>query len=72
MNAALDTVGEKLRLALELFESGERRMRQNLRRRFPSASTDEIEEKLVEWLRKRPNAAPDADGRPSHRSAVAP
>ena len=51
-------------MALELSETGERLMLQNLRRRFPSASADELDEKLVEWLRKRQGAeAVDAEGR---------
>jgi hypothetical protein len=31
-------------------------MRQNLRRRNPSASEEEIEDGVREWLRKRPGA----------------
>ena len=39
-------------------------MRQNLRRRFPSASAEELDRKLVEWLRRRPGAeVADAEGR---------
>jgi hypothetical protein len=57
---------ERLRLALDLFEAGESIMRQNLRRRFPAASAAEIEERLEEWLAKRPGAElGDAVGRPT-------
>lgn len=57
---------ERLRLALELFEAGESMMRQNLRRRFPSASAEEIEERLEAWLSERPGAeCGDAVGRPT-------
>jgi len=51
-------------LALDLFEAGEQLMRQNLRRRFPTADPDEIEEQLVTWLQTRPGAeGGDAVGR---------
>ena len=57
---------ERQRLALDLFEAGEAMMRQNLRRRFPSASTEEIEERLAAWLSERPGAEyGDAVGRPT-------
>lgn len=55
----------KLRIALDLFESGVALMRQNLRRSRPEASEDEIEAALVAWLRTRPGAEHgDAVGRP--------
>lgn len=44
----------KLRLAFDLFQAGEDLMRMNLKRRFPEASDDEIERKLVAWLMYRP------------------
>ncbi len=57
---------ERLRLALDLFEAGESVMRQNLRRRFPSATPEEIEERLDAWLSERPGAEyGDAVGRPT-------
>ncbi|MFI5394886.1 MAG: hypothetical protein ACHQ9S_05080 [Candidatus Binatia bacterium] len=57
---------ERLRLALDLFEAGESLMRQNLRRRFPSASAEEIEERVDAWLSERPGAEfGDAVGRPT-------
>ncbi|MBI4603614.1 MAG: hypothetical protein HY721_16805 [Planctomycetes bacterium] len=56
---------EKLRTALEMFGLGESIMRQNLRRAYPHASAAEIEEKLLEWLARRPGAEHgDAPGRP--------
>jgi len=59
-----EEAAERLRLALDLCEAGEMVMRQNLRRRFPSASVQEIEERLVAWLRERPGAKHgDAVGR---------
>lgn len=41
---------------LELFETGLDVMRQNLRRRYPSATPQEIETRLGAWLRHRPGA----------------
>ena len=56
---------EKLGLALDLFESGVDVMRHNLYRKYPSETRDEIEERLLEWLRTRPGAEHgDAVGRP--------
>jgi hypothetical protein len=50
---------------LELFASGEEIARQNLRRRYPAATAEEIEERLVAWLHERPGAEHgDAAGRP--------
>jgi hypothetical protein len=50
---------------LELFAAGEEIMRQNLRRRFPDATVEEIEERLLAWLHERPGAEHgDAEGRP--------
>lgn len=41
---------------MDLFAAGEEIMRQNLRRRAPGASDDEIEQALVAWLQDRPGA----------------
>ncbi len=55
----------KLRLALGLFDTGVRMMRQNLRRSHPLATEAEIERLLAEWLSTRPGAeSGDAAGRP--------
>jgi hypothetical protein len=63
---ASDQAAERLRLALDLFAAGEALMRENLRRRHPDATDDEIEERLCEWLRERPGAeCGDAVGVPS-------
>jgi hypothetical protein len=51
-----DETIERLRLALELFAAGEEMQRQNLRRRCPGASEEEIEKHIQEWLRDRPGA----------------
>lgn len=62
--------GERLRLALDMFEAGERIMRAQLRRRHPDVSEDEVEDLLRGWLRERPGAEfGDAVGRPVTTSA---
>ena len=63
---------DNLWLAFELHEAGVALMRQNLRRRMPHASEEEIDVHLASWLRERPGAEPgDAEGRavPWPRSA---
>ena len=51
-------------MALDLSATGERLMLQNLKRRFPAANAEELDRKLVEWLRERPAPeASDAEGR---------
>jgi hypothetical protein len=51
-----DETVERLRLAFELFAAGEEMLRQNLKRRFPDASEEEVEAHIQEWLRDRPGA----------------
>lgn len=46
-------MAEKLRMAFELFDAAVAIQRQNLRRRNPSASDDEIEALLERWVAKR-------------------
>jgi len=50
------SAAERLRLALDLYATGEDIMRQNLRRRHPDATGEEIERLIIEWLRRRPGA----------------
>ncbi len=58
-------LGQRLELAFDLYEAGEQIMRQNLKRRQPDAGHEEIEQRLVEWLYKRPGAElGDGVGRP--------
>ena len=47
---------EKLRIALELFESGVAMMRETLKRENPTESEAQIEERLRQWIRHRPGA----------------
>ncbi|QBI18462.1 hypothetical protein ER308_02020 [Egibacter rhizosphaerae] len=51
-----DQRAERLRAALALHEDGVAMMRQNLRRRCPDASAEEIDRRLAAWLRERPGA----------------
>jgi hypothetical protein len=44
---------ERLRAALDLADSAEEIMRQNLKRRHPDASSAEIEERFLTWVRER-------------------
>lgn len=56
---------ERFQATLDLFEAGEQMMRQNLRRRYPEAGDEEIEQRLLEWFLHRPGAEHgDCEGRP--------
>ena len=60
------TVAEKLRLTIDLCESGVDVQRERLRREYSGESADEIDRRLRAWLRERPGAEHgDADGRPA-------
>lgn len=55
----------RMEIAFDLYETSEQIMRQNLRRRNPEATDEEIEQGIREWLRRRPGAEHgDAEGRP--------
>ncbi len=56
----VDERGTGLKIAFELFDAAESIMCQNLRRADPTATDEEVERKLIEWLRDRPGA-PDGD-----------
>lgn len=57
-----------MELAFDLYEAAEEILRQNLRRRNPRASEQEIEEGIRDWLRRRPGAEHgDGDGLPGRR-----
>lgn len=51
-----DAPSNKLRLVLGMQRSGIRMMRQNLLRRHPGESTQQINQRLSEWLAKTPDA----------------
>lgn len=61
MKPELDLAAAKLRLALDLFDSGEAIMRQNLRRAHPNETAAQIESRLETWIHSRPQA-PHGDG----------
>jgi hypothetical protein len=49
---------EKLRAALAMADDGIVLKRQQLRRRHPDATTDEIDRLLRAWLHRRPSDSP--------------
>lgn len=55
-----ETAAGRLRLALDLYESGVDMMRQTLKRRFPDLDSKSIDELLREQLLERP-CAPHGD-----------
>ena len=48
--------GAKLRLVLGMQRSGIRMMRQNLIRRYPNESPDQIDRRLSRWLSQTPDS----------------
>jgi Rv0078B-related antitoxin len=44
----------RVKTTFELYELAEAMMRQNLRRRFPQESEEQIEARVVAWLHDRP------------------
>ena len=57
------TPGERLELALQLFDLGVEMLRARLRREQPDAGDEEIERQVQRWLRHRPGAEHgDAEG----------
>lgn len=60
-----DETAARLEMALEMFEDGVLIMRENIRRRYPDASSAEVEDRLATWLAERPGAElGDGDGVP--------
>lgn len=53
-----EQAAERLRVALDLADTGFELMRQNLRRRNPGASSEEIERLFVAWIADRPADCP--------------
>lgn len=64
---------ERLRLALDLFDSGVKLMRQKLQREHPDLAPREIDRLLAAWISTRPGAEHgDSEGRPrEHREPAA-
>lgn len=64
----MSTPAERMRIAFDLFEMGERMYRQRMRREHPDADDAAIDELVTAWLHERPGAEHgDAPGRPSTR-----
>jgi Rv0078B-related antitoxin len=49
-----ETLLKKFYLTFDLHRAGKDMMRQNLHRKYPEANDEEIQSKLVAWLRNRP------------------
>ena len=63
-----ELVARRFRMALDMYEFGERMARSGLRRRNPDATEEQIARMLREWRVARPGAPNgDAAGRPSRR-----
>jgi len=56
------TVMARMEVAFDLYDLAEQMMRQNLRRRFPGSTPEEIEWRLSRWLQKRPYSGPISEG----------
>lgn len=55
----------RMKIAFDLYETAEQMKRQNILRRNPGATEEEIQEAIREWLHHRPGAEHgDAAGRP--------
>jgi hypothetical protein len=62
------TPAERMRLALDMYEVGERMQRARLRRQDPDATDEQVDALVGAWLRDRPGAEfGDAVGKPSRR-----
>ena len=60
-----ELLAERLRTTFRLHDEGVGLMRQNLRRRHPQETEQEIERRLRAWLSERPGAEfGDAQGKP--------
>ncbi|MDN5759989.1 MAG: hypothetical protein L0H59_15930 [Tomitella sp.] len=62
-----EPAAERMRVALDLYETGERMLRQRLRRERPEAAPDEIDAEIARWLCRRPGA--EHGDHPGPRSA---
>jgi hypothetical protein len=63
-----ESAGDRLRIALDMYELGENMQRARLRRERPTATETEIEAAIEGWLSTRPDAPlGDAFGRPANR-----
>ncbi|MGH8904935.1 MAG: hypothetical protein ACRD0K_00055 [Egibacteraceae bacterium] len=51
-------LAQRLRVALDLADVGVSLMRQNLRRRYPDASPERVEQLLRDWINRREGDCP--------------
>src|ERR1043165_3693592 len=65
-----EIVMERMRLAIEMHDTGVRIMRQNLRRAHPHATEGEIDALLAQWMRDPPGDAEGAVGTRAREAAV--
>jgi len=64
-NLPQSEAAERLRLTLDLFQSGMEMKRQSLRREFPDLTEEELEARVKTWLQDRPGAEHgDCSGKP--------
>lgn len=47
---------ERFQMAMHLYELAEAMLRQKLRRQYPEASAEEIDQRVIEWRLHRPGA----------------
>ncbi len=65
LNSPRADASAAFRATLDLFQTGVEVMRQNLRRRHPAATDEQVARLLQDWLRNRPGAeSGDSAGRP--------
>jgi Rv0078B-related antitoxin len=64
-----ETMRDRLLQAFDLFEFGVEMMAANLRRQHPTASPEQIEELLAQWLSERPE---DCEAKSSGGPVVVP
>ncbi len=68
VGVADELMAQRFRIALDMYEFGERMARSGLRRRHPAATEEQIARMLREWRVARTGApSGDAAGRPSRR-----
>lgn len=63
-----ETPADRMRIALDLYEVGEKMVRERLRRAQPEITFEELDRAIAEWLAQRPGAEfGDMPGQPSNR-----
>lgn len=68
VTGSLASPAQRIRVALDLYELGEKMYRQRLRRERPGITDAELDEQIIRWLHDRPGAEfGDMQGVPSTR-----